>query len=263
MKQGNIVSIEDRIPKLKQQRRKKANKRLTILLILFFTMIALVVYFQSPLSHVKRVVVKGNVSYSEEELIGISGITKETNIWRVDETTIKERLESLPEIKNAAITLKFPNSIELNMMEYRQIAFLVQEKNYYPVLENGTLLKEKRALEGFTANAPLLFSFEEGEILDEMILSLQALPENVLNSISEIHYEPVKTDTYRIALFMNDGFEVNASLRTFAEKMAHYPSIVSQLDPKIKGVIDLEVGSYFKAYKVEGAEENEDENEQQ
>ncbi|WP_337999011.1 hypothetical protein [Bacillus methanolicus] len=58
---------------------------------------------------------------------------------------------------------------------------------------------------------------------------------------------------------MNDGFEVNATLRGFAEKMAHYPSIVSQLDPDKKGVIDLEVGSYFKAYDEEGTEDGEEE----
>ena len=46
---------------------------------------------------------------------------------------------------------------------------------------------------------------------------------------------PKETDDYRISLFMNDGFEVSATLRSFSEKMIHYPSIISQLDPKHKG----------------------------
>ena len=75
-----------------------------------------------------------------------------------------------------------------------------------------------------------------------------------LNSISEIHYTPKKTDHYHISLFMNDGFEVSATLRSFSEKMAHYPSIISQLDPNKKGIIDLEVGSYFKAFEPEAEE---------
>jgi cell division protein FtsQ len=33
--------------------------------------------------------------------------------------------------------------------------------------------------------------------------------------------------------------------------MMHYPSIISQLDPNKKGIIDLEVGSYFKAFESE------------
>jgi cell division protein FtsQ len=48
---------------------------------------------------------------------------------------------------------------------------------------------------------------------------------------------------------MNDGFEVSASIKSFSGKMAHYPSIISQLDPNKKGIIDLEVGSFFKAYE--------------
>jgi cell division protein FtsQ len=60
---------------------------------------------------------------------------------------------------------------------------------------------------------------------------------------------------------MNDGFEVRATLRTFSDKMVHYPSIISQLDPNKKGIIDLEVGSFFKAYESEGAEPSENEGE--
>ena len=83
-----------------------------------------------------------------------------------------------------------------------------------------------------------------------MIKSLENLPTEISNSISEIHYTPKKTDPYHISLFMNDGFEVSATLRSFSEKMVHYPSIISQLDPNKKGIIDLEVGSYFKAFRI-------------
>jgi len=52
---------------------------------------------------------------------------------------------------------------------------------------------------------------------------------------------------------MNDGNEVSATIRTFAKKMSHYPSIIGQLDPNQKGIINLEVGSFFKSYESEGA----------
>ncbi len=39
--------------------------------------------------------------------------------------------------------------------------------------------------------------------------------------------------------------------------MIHYPSIVSQIDSSKKGIIDLEVGSYFREYETEGEESNE------
>ena len=82
-------------------------------------------------------------------------------------------------------------------------------------------------------------AFLKADELIEMIESLELLPSKVLNSISEIHHDPKKSDAYHITFFMNDGNEVSATIRTFAEKMAYYPSILSQLDPDQKGVINL------------------------
>lgn len=76
MDKGKIVALEDRIPKLKEQRRRKANRRLIILLFLFFTMIAVVAYVQSPLSHVKKITIKGNDLLSTNEIISTSHLSK-------------------------------------------------------------------------------------------------------------------------------------------------------------------------------------------
>ncbi|WP_394232607.1 cell division protein FtsQ/DivIB [Niallia oryzisoli] len=251
MENGNVVSIEDRIPKLKQQRRKKANRRLIFLLLLFFILIAFILYFQSPLSYVKHVVISGNTSHSDTEIAAIAGIKKDTNIWKVRDKEIEEDLNALPEMKKAVVTTKLPNSVIITVQEYKRISYIAKGKNFLPVLENGNILHEKKTTD-LPLNAPILFSFTENKALKEMIVSLEKLPPEVLNSISEIHYDPTDSDPFHIALFMNDGNQVSATIRTFAEKMSHYPSIISQLDPTQKGVINLEVGSYFKAYELEG-----------
>ncbi|HAQ08638.1 MAG TPA: cell division protein FtsQ [Bacillus bacterium] len=254
MDKGKIVSIEDRIPKLKHQRRKKANRRLIMLLALFFILIASVVYFQSPLSKVRKISVSGNESYSYEQIVEKSEVSFQSNVWKISRKEIEEKLEKLQEIKNATVGVNLPNTVSIEIEEFSRLAYISSGKDFYPVLENGNILGEKQ-IDEIPVNAPILIGFEEGKVLDEMIDSLEVLPEVVINSISEIHSKPVKTDVFLIKLYMNDGFEVNATLRTFSEKMAHYPSIVSQLDPAKKGVIDLEVGSYFKAYEAEEAEE--------
>jgi len=250
MEKGKIVALEDRIPKLKEQRRRKANKRLVLLLILFFTMIVVVAYSQSPLSHVKNITVIGNDMYSDAELIKTSGITNSTNIWKVSKSDIASKLQRLSEIKQAKIKVHWPNTIQIQVQEHIRVAYLQQDKNYFPIMENGKILKDKKT-EIIPVNSPILFEFKEGDVLNQMVKELKILPSEILNSISEIHYSPKKTDQYHISLFMNDGFEVSATLRSFSEKMVHYPSIISQLDPNKKGIIDLEVGSYFKAFEPE------------
>ncbi|MCM3568811.1 cell division protein FtsQ/DivIB [Neobacillus mesonae] len=250
MEKGKIVALEDRIPKLKEQRRRKANRRLVILLLLFFIMIAGIAYTQSPLSRVKSIVVKGNEVYSDKEIIRKSSLTNNTNIWKVKQEDISAKLKGLSEVKSSKVTIQWPNTIVINVKEHKRIAFVKQEQYYFPVMENGKVLKNKKT-EIIPANSPILFQFKEGTALIEMIKGLETLPKEIINSISEIHYTPTKTDPYHISLFMNDGFEVSATLRSFSQKMEHYPSIISQLDPRKKGIIDLEVGSYFKAFEEE------------
>jgi cell division protein FtsQ len=260
MEKGKVVSIEDRVPKLKQQRRKKANQRLIFLLLLFFSLIACVSYFQSPLSKVNNIKIIGNELYSTEQIVKQSGITTEQNIWKINKKQIAASIRHLPELKEAKVKIVLPRTVLITVKEYERIAYLVKETSFYPVLENGNILNHQK-LSSLPINAPILKDFSEGEVLEEMIISLKELPSEVVNSISEIHYTPTDTDTYHINLFMNDGFEISATLRSFTEKMLHYPSILSQLDPKVKGIIDLEVGSYFKAYETGGDELLEDEGE--
>lgn len=248
MEKGKVISLEDRVPKIKQARRRKANRTLIILLLLFFSLIGLIIYFQSPFSHVSKISVNGNYHYSTEEIIRQSGISNETNIWKMNKTDIANHLMKLDQIKSARIDIKLPNQVVIDIREYHRIAHVMKENYFLPVLENGDILENEKTKD-LSNNGLLLFGFEDESILKKMIEQLQQLPEEVLNAISEIHHVPKEMDAYQITLFMNDGFEVRATLRSFSEKMVHYPSIIGQLDPNKKGMIDLEVGSFFKEYQ--------------
>ena len=55
-------------------------------------------------------------------------------------------------------------------------------------------------------------------------------------------------------------FEVRAIIPTFAEKMDYYPEITAQLNGFEKGVIDMEVGTFFTPFsEMYGPSEEEDE----
>ncbi|MGM9928950.1 MAG: cell division protein FtsQ/DivIB [Bacillus sp. (in: firmicutes)] len=263
VEKGNVVSLEDRIPKLKQRRKKKANRRAIMLLAFFFILLVLVLYFLSPLSDIKQIKVSGNKYLSDEIIIKTSNIKLDTNIWKLDKDQISEELKTLSEIDAVSISREFPNTVVISVDEYNRLGYLVKGKDYHPIVSNGKILG---ALEGseIPVNAPVLQGFEEGKALQAVIDALEELPDEINNVISEIHYTPTDTDEYHIVLFMNDGFEVSANSKTLAEKLVYYPSIVSQLEEGVKGVIDLEVGSFFREYESapsldgsEGLDENE------
>lgn len=245
MGKKNIVSIEDRIPKLKQARKKKANRRLFFYLGLFAVLISLIVYLQSPLSHVQHVKVYGNSTIEKEKIKSWSELTSSDNFWSVNNEEIKEKISAHPEIEEASVSKKLFSTIEINVKEFERVGYLEEEGVYYPVLSNGELLKGN-GLETISGDAPILYSFQDNEYLVDLAEELHRLPKNVSGLISEIAWEPTEENPYKVRLYMNDGHEVQGTIRSFASNMEAYPSIVSQLDPTLEGVLHLGVGAYFE-----------------
>lgn len=241
-----VVSLEDRIPKLQQQRKQKTNRRLISFLSIFFLLILLVIYFQSPLSKVGSVKVEGNVLVDSKEIINLSEITTSSGFWNIDTEEVQQSIQEHLQIKKAIVEKKFPNHIVLVVNEYESIAYLEDKGGYRPILENGQVLKERTV--NITADAPVLINWEKEEDIKEMISELKKLSPSIFNSISEIHHTPDKTDPWLVHLYMNDGYEVMASVRTFSKKMNSYSKIVSQLDENSKGIIHFEVGTYFESF---------------
>ncbi|MFD1735727.1 cell division protein FtsQ/DivIB [Bacillus salitolerans] len=257
MNRSKVVTLEDRIPKLKTQRRQKANRRLILYVSMFFLLIIGILYFQSPLSHVKTIEVIGNRHISSEEIINLSGISSETSFWNIQKHKIISHIKKKNvQIKDVSITKEFPNKIVISVTELIRVGYCIQDGHYDPILEDGTILSSS---EGSTvpSDAPILMNWKSGAELQEMAFELSLLSKEISGLISEIHHTPSDTDDLHITLFMNDGREVSSTIRDFAKKMSAYPSIASQLDKDLKGIIHLEVAYYFEAYETEAAEQTE------
>lgn len=242
----NVVSIEDRIPKLKQARKKKANRRLISYLSVFFLLIGIVIYLQSPLSYVKTINITGNSFLTDEDVIELSDIIETTNIWTVNKKKIEQNVVENEVIKSAEVKRVFPQTIDININEYKHIGYIKEEEDYYPIVGEGRIITSNvKAVDG---DAPLLVGFDQEEYLERMSIELNEVSDNILNLISEIHWLPTKDNDNQVMLYMNDGNIVNGTIRNFSDKMEVYPSIVAQLDPGNKGVIHLGVGAYFEEF---------------
>lgn len=248
MEERKVVSIEERIPKLKQSRRKKANRRLIIYLTILFLLIAVVVYLQSPLSDVREITVKGEQNVAASEIKELAGITNDANFWKIDTDSIENSLEAHKEITAATVSRQFPDHVTIQVKEAERIGYVKQNGEFTPILENGKKLSSNTEIP--SGDAPILVGFTKPTYLKEMSKELKELPQSVFNLISEIHWEPEEGNPYQIRLYMNDGYQVLASIRNFSSKMPVYPSIVSQLDEGAEGIIHINVGAYFEAYNT-------------
>ncbi|QKY68962.1 cell division protein FtsQ/DivIB [Lentibacillus sp. CBA3610] len=254
MGKKNVVSIEDRIPTLKQERKKKANRRLIFYLSIFFFLISIIVYLQSPLSHVRTIEVSGNSFVENDEVIEQSGITKGTNIWTVSESNAKQTINENPVIQDVEVNRQLPWTIEIDVNEFGHVGYVQQNENYYPVLGNGKVLEELQQ-NTVSGKAPLLLGFSDEEYLTQMTQELKNLSESILELISEVHWQPSDGNQHKILLYMNDGYIVDGTIRNFADKMSIYPSIVSQLDPESKGIIHIGAGAYFEEFNTTAEED--------
>lgn len=254
--EGKDYSLEDKLPKLKEKRRKKMYRRLVALLFLFSFAILIVVYFITPLSKVDQVSVSGTKEVTDQAVIDASQIRSGDSLWETFfsrnkiETTVKKQL---PQVKSMKLKFNSINSYELVVSEYKTVAYLEKGDEYYNILSNGKIVNESRKIS--IGNPPIFVNFKEGKALNKMLEQYQVLNENIHNSISEIEYTPSKTDDYLITLYMNDGNQVVASILSFAEKMVYYPDIVEKIGEE-KGVINIEVGIYFMPFESESPKEN-------
>ncbi len=246
MSEKKIVSIEDRIPRLKHQRKKKANRRLIFYLSIFFLLISIIVYLQSPLSNVKTIEVSGNVLLTDEEVLELSDLSTSTNMWSVNKKKNQQQMEEHAAIKDVQVKRNFPRALEVEVEEFRHIGYVQEEKVAYPVLLNGEVLTSMEV--PLSGDAPLLVEFTDENMLERMAEELEKVPTPIYDLISEIHWVPTEDNAYKITLYMNDGFIVYGTLRNFAHKIEVYPSIISQIDEGVKGIIHVGVGAYFEAF---------------
>ncbi|WP_164669094.1 cell division protein FtsQ/DivIB [Virgibacillus doumboii] len=247
MGKKNVVSIEERIPKLKQERKKKANRRLVFYLSIFFFLISIIVYLQSSLSHVKTIEVSGNTYTNDQKVIDQSGISEETNIWMVNKSNVVQAITKNPIVKSVEVNRKLPWTIEIQITENDRVGYVKRDDSFYPILGNGKILTgmKQKTVNG---NSPLLLGFSDEAYLHELTSELKKLPESILNLISEIHWKPNDENQNKIILYMNDGYMVDGTIRNFADNMKVYPSIIAQLNPDNKGIIHIGVGAYFEKF---------------
>ena len=241
-----IIDIEDRIPTLRERRKRRTNRKFTLLLIVFLLTLLGLLYFQSPYSHLQRIEVKGALLAPSEEYVKTTGLQKGQSMWEIRTGQAEELLEGNPWVQEASVKRSSFTSVEITVKEWKKAAYIESDAGFDLLLENGSIYHSTDAIAPI--DAPLLVNFENKKTTARMVKQLAELDSEILSMISQIESVPTETDPYRIRLFMNDGNEVRAIIPTFAEKMNYYPSIIAQIGGSQKGVIDIEVGSFFQTY---------------
>lgn len=241
-----VIDIEERIPSLREKRRRKTNKKFLFVLSVFMIALLAILYFQSPFSKVGAIVVEGAVLHDPEFYEQQSGLKVDEPLWNFSIEEIEKSLQTLDEVKSADVSRKWMHDVQIKISEWQTIAYIEEKDQYNHLLENGEVFPAD--LHYPEMEAPVLNNFSDADMRKKLTTQLLQLEDEVYRLLSEIVFMGTKSGPDNIKVYMDDGFEVRVAISDFSEKMSYYPEITAQLNGTEKGVIDMEVGTFFIPY---------------
>lgn len=129
------------IKNTKPNNAKPKSKKIKVLIISILVLIAIIAAMLSPLFNIKNIQVVGNTILSSEEIISISGIKTEENMFKVMKLKTIDIIKENAYINEVAIHKKLPNTIEIQVKE-RKPSFMLEYGNGYVYLSNQGYMLE-------------------------------------------------------------------------------------------------------------------------
>ena len=247
-----IIDITERVPTMKKRRRRRTNLKFLALVTVFLFVIMILLYFQLPYSDIKKINIKGAQLKEDTFYIEQTNLNIDDSLWGFKIPDVQQKIAQHEWVKSVEVRRKFLNEVEITVEEWQKVAYISKDGEFYPMLDNGVVFNEPNAI--VPIDAPIFLKFEDESLRKKLLKELAKLKPEVLSLISQINANPSEADPYSITLYMNDGYEVRADANTLAEKLNYYPSIVAQIENEEafeKGVVDIEVGSYYRPFSDE------------
>lgn len=243
------VSFADRLPKIKEYRSKKLYQRLLLLILLFLLPLLGTLYYISPLSKVSAITVMGNQKVPTETIVNESNLKNDESLWAQffnRKTTVQQIKEKAPRVEHATIQIVHWNQLQINVTEYQEVAWLVEGKEYLPILASGYVIQEPQKEAG---QGKVIFEgFKDKKVILRTLKAYDKLPKEIQEGISQVKYAPTKSNDQLLNLYMNDGNQVIVNISNMSSQMEYYPQVAKEMDKK--GVIDMEVGIFAYPYQV-------------
>lgn len=122
-------------------RRRRKKHGCLISLIIIFVVAALLVTANTPLFAIQKIKVSGNVNYTADEIIAMSGIKKGDNLFRTRKGRIEKNLKQGSYIRSVVIDKKLPDTITLRVKERTPAAFVRYGSRYVILDSRGYVLR--------------------------------------------------------------------------------------------------------------------------
>lgn len=247
-----VIDITERVPAMKKRRKRRTNVKFIALITIFLFIILLLLYFQSTYSDISKIDVEGAHLKEADFYIDQSQLRVSDSMWGFEVAKVEKVLAANDWVKSVEVKRQFFNRVQITIEEWHKVAYISQDGMFHPMLDNGVIFEE--ANEYLPIDAPIFLDFNDEALRKKLLKQLSLLKPEVLSLISQLNANPTESDPYAITLYMNDGYEVRADANSLAEKLNYYPSIIAQIESEEsfeKGIVDIEVGSYYRPFSDE------------
>lgn len=138
-KKRRVLSAEEQ-EKIKKRRQRKI-KIAKYSFLTLCVLAAIIGTMTSPLFNIKKITVSGNEKITENEVISLSGITLNENIFKTIISKSEDKILENPYIKSVKIKRKLPTNIEI-IIEERKTNFMLEYGSGYVYINNQGYILE-------------------------------------------------------------------------------------------------------------------------
>lgn len=215
----------------KQIKRNKRIKFLIKLLILLAVIIGLAIYLiLSPIFNIKQINVEGNEQISSEQIISLSKIEKEINLFKVSNKETINAIKENPYVKTVEIKRKLPNTINIVITE-RTASFMLEYGSSYVYIDNQGYMLEISA--NIKEGLPKITGYETKK--EDIVAGNRLCTEDLekLNDVLKIVAEAKKIEIDNLITTIDIGDKNNYSLYLEKEQKNVYLGDNTRLDTKM------------------------------
>lgn len=128
----------------KRHKTKKKNIKLKIVKWIFLLALlatAIILFLLSSVFNITDIVVENNKKISEQEIVNLSGLVKNENMFKTTNKKIKEGIKQNPYIEDVVITRELSGKVKLKVIE-RTPTYMIKFANGYAYINNQGYILE-------------------------------------------------------------------------------------------------------------------------
>jgi cell division protein FtsQ len=211
------------------KRRSRSNRKLLALLFLFFMTVLIILFFQSSLSKISTIDIRGNEYIATDTIAKASGVSVGDHFFGRSGTSIERSVATLHMVQSAHVTKRFPGHITIEVQEYPKVAFQIGDDGVLQaVLADGSAATLQNT--GTVPDKPLLTGWQASDPLRvKLCQTLAKIPAALFSDISEIRPDPSAGFDDKIKMYTRSQYIVQTTITLLPDKIERLSSIVDNL----------------------------------